>query len=56
MESLARKASNGTVQSFVGVYTSEGKPIREEFQSDVKGLDVGQAIAEGLSRGVKYAS
>lgn len=51
VESSARKTSSGKLQAFVGVYNSEGKPIREEFQPDVKGLDIDQVIAEGLKRG-----
>lgn len=53
VESLARKASNGALQSFVGVYTPEGKPIREDYQPDVKGLNVDQAISDGLKRGLE---
>lgn len=53
VESSARKASNGALQAFVGVYTQEGKPISEEYQPDVKGLDVDQAIADGLKRGLE---
>lgn len=53
VESLARRAANGALQTFVGVYTSEGKPIREEYRPDVQGPDVGQAIAEGIKRGLE---
>ncbi|MNO70122.1 hypothetical protein D3C76_609920 [compost metagenome] len=53
VESSARMANTGKLQSFVGVYNSEGKPIGERFQSDVKGLSIDQVIAEGLKYGQK---
>lgn len=51
VESLGRLTGNGAVQLFVGVYTSEGKPIHEEYQENIPGVTAEEAIALGLKRG-----
>ncbi|CRM70361.1 hypothetical protein [Pseudomonas sp. 37 R 15] len=51
VESLGRLAVNGSVQLFVGVYTSAGIPIHEEYRDSVPGVTVVEAIASGLKRG-----
>lgn len=48
---LTRLVGDGVIQLFVGVYTSEGKPIFEDFTSDVQNMTMDQAIAWGLDRG-----
>lgn len=47
----ARTLDNGTIQLFVGVYTSKGQPIVEDYTDNVQGMTVEQALDWGLDRG-----
>lgn len=51
VESLGRLAGSGTVQLFVGVYTSDGISIHEEYQENAPGATVEEAIVLGLKLG-----
>ncbi|UMY63900.1 hypothetical protein [Pseudomonas sp. LS.1a] len=51
-----RRIDSGEVQLFIGVYTAEGKPVHEEYQEDVKGLTIEQAINDGIKRGQEIAA
>ncbi|MDY7553874.1 MULTISPECIES: hypothetical protein [Pseudomonas] len=50
VESCGRHRGDGQIQLFVGVYTAEGKPVLEDYTSDVQGMTVDEAIDWGMDR------